>query len=192
MKLKLFFTTLCMLVLTACKSQNTPDLAYYQLKGAVKTLMQGNDTIQFDANGTITSVNGKDLFALENPYREMNEEEGSFIDIAKWTRNEQGQIAKIALLESEDEITWENGKVAYVTGEGEGMNYKISYTYDEDGNLIELTEAFWGNYDGAADEAEVYKTTFRILEKDASGNWIKRERTSSDYTSEETRTIIYY
>ncbi len=71
------------------------DLAFYGLKGDVKKM----NKIEFDQNGKITLIDGKNLFELETPQRSYNEETGEFIDVEKWTRDSTGRITSQCAIE---------------------------------------------------------------------------------------------
>ena len=172
----------------------TPDLTFWELQGPVKSC----DDIQFDRQGNMVSIGDYDPFAIEQAYREVDEDE-DFVEFAKWERDEEGRIASITGVEGMSEITWSEGQV--VSGEGfeEGTVWNNAYEYDAEGRLVKLYEYIGGFEEEDDEDLPLWSVSeFNYLDFDSHGNWIRRavKVTLVDMENteefEETRTIEYY
>ena len=174
----------------------SPDLTFWELKGPVKSC----DEVEFDRQGMMAQYLGYDPFAIEEPYREIDEE-GYMEEFSKWERNAEGQISTITGLEGTNTYIWRDGVLARNEGIQEATEFAADYEYDENGLLVKLIEYMRDGLDEAEESGEMpmWSTTeYHYLEFDSHGNWIRREVSVSyaDYDNteeyEETRTIEYY
>lgn len=173
-----------------------PDLVFWELKGPVKTC----DEVEFDTLGTIVKIGEYNPFAIDAPYREVDEE-GYMEEFTQWQRNAEGQISNVNAIEGYTAYVWKDGRVARYEGFQEGTMYAADYEYDEKGFLVRLTEYMADALDEEdGGEMPVWATTeYTYLEFDAQGNWIRRQ-VMRDYADndeiiedyEEIRTITYY
>ena len=185
----------------AAKAELTsPDLAYWELQGPVKTLTclaTATEKIQFDTRGKMTEMAGYDPFALDSPSRETDAE-GNIVDRSQWQRDEQGRICAIIGYTSVTEYTWRDGKVAHEARFEEGWGWSTDYEYDTLGNLSKLKV-----YDVCEEEDTnqltlSYIIEYEYIEFDAHGNWTRRKAKTADAIinrvdeTEEQRTITYY
>lgn len=81
-------------------------------------------------------------------------------------------------------LSWENGVVKSQDMTAMGQTFKMSYQYDDKGNVSSMTHHIMGQ--------ENPVTTINILECDPHNNWIRRSVTVMGVTSPQTRTIEYY
>ena len=176
--------------------KTNPDLTYWELKGPVKTC----DEAVFDSLGSMVKLGDYNPFAINAPYREIDDE-GYMEEYAQWQRNAEGQISTITGIEGITTYTWKDDRVAHYEGFQEGTMYAADYEYDENGNLVKLTEYLADALDEENGGAmPVWATTeYNYIEFDSHGNWIRRQVTRNyandetiieDY--EETRAITYY
>jgi hypothetical protein len=173
----------------------SPDLTFWELKGPVKSC----DEVEFDRQGMIAQYLGYDPFAIEEPYREIDEE-GYMEEFSKWERDQEGQISTVTGIEGMTTYTWHDGLMVHNEGVQEATEFAADYEYDENGLLVKLYEYMREASDEEKEsEMPLWSTTeYHYLEFDSHGNWIRREvsvvyadyDTTEDY--EETRTIAYY
>ena len=176
---------------TATETTST-DLAFFDLQGPVKSY----NGIEFDQSGRITTIDGIDPFAIDGPYRDYDEETGSFAEYCQWERDDEGNISSTLCIESVNYFVWENGRKIGENGAGEGIEWSIEYKYDADGRLIE-TDFFMNEYEGEQMDLEEI-TRYEYLDTDDHGNWTRRKEKyfnnmdEFQYEDEVTRSIIYY
>lgn len=171
------------------------DLAFWELNGPVKLC----DEVEFDRQGQMVRIGDYNPFAIDAPYRDIDEE-GYMEEFSKWGRNEEGRISSITGIEGMTSYTWRDGKVVRSEGIQEGTEYAADYEYDEQGLLVKLVEYASDVLDEEkGGEMSMWATTeYNYLEFDSHGNWIRRQVTRTyadsdifeDY--EETRTITYF
>lgn len=174
---------------------NTPraDLVTFDLYGAVRQCVNGDVTVTFDENGTLTTYNGK---SVKKAFKGIK-------------RDGKGRITKFVTDGTEGfgyEYTYgHDGRVAtyvenlYYTG-----NTTYTYKYNSDG--VKTTETSEGGDEVGNWESKV---TYTVNATDDHGNWTKRTAkvvtTETEYDGEEegtpstktttkveTRTITYY
>lgn len=172
----------------------TPDLTFWELQGPVKSC----DEIRFDRQGNMVGIGDYDPFAIEQAYREVDEDE-EFVEFAKWERDEEGRIASITGVEGMSELTWNDGQLVSSEGYEEGTVWKNVFEYDAEGRLVKLYEYIGGFEEEEDEELPLWSVTeFSNLDFDSHGNWIRRtvRVTLVDMENtdefEETRTIEYY
>lgn len=193
------------LVFSACENdkgkveeskKTNPDLVYWNLQGPVKTC----DEVEFDMQGTMVKLGEYDPFAIDAPYREVDEE-GYMEEYAQWQRNAEGQISNINAVEGYTVYIWKDDRVVRYEGFQEGTMYAADFEYDEKGNTMKITEYMANTLDVEdGGELKPWATTeYEYLEFDTHGNWIRRhvmrnyvdmEDLFEDY--EEGREISYY
>lgn len=171
-------------------SFQTPDLALYNLHGPVRVLIADQSVIYFDEDGHLISLDGHDPFDGEGPTRVMMED-GSFMDVPKFKRNEQGQIAEQEMMESYTRFTWQDNRLACDEGEGEGMRWLNTYEYSADGMLNKLTERYC-DVDMDVTKIKPVITTYQVTEKDHHGNWFRRLFFCNGSEGENYREIYYF
>lgn len=163
----------------------TPDLAFFNLHGPVKSLKEFDNVYIFDENGKLVKANGKNPFDGD-PYE--NNDFGSNDIYMK--RGKDGRISEEQGWESVTEYTWEGDRLVGYHGYGEGAyEWQGKYTYGEDG-LIASVKSKEGDAESGS-TSTVVNSTYKYLEKDEYGNWTKLKVTASD-NSVRTRTITYY
>ena len=176
--------------------KTNPDLVYWELKGPVKTC----DEVEFDTLGTMVKLGEYNPFAIDAPYREIDEE-GYMEEYAQWQRNAEGQITNINGIEGMTMFTWKDDRLTRYEGFQEGTMYAGDYEYDEEGNVAKLVEYLADALEEEnGGEMKPWATTeYEYLEFDSHGNWISRHvlrhyADMEDYYEDydETRTITYY
>ncbi len=179
------------------KNLTSPDLSLYELHGPVKNLKLGdfeesdNYTFyEFTGDGRLYSVNGdKTMFKRTDPERVMMDDEGTMEDLPVYRRNSNGEISEVEYMESINQYTWENGQMVKNEWECEGAQGLLEYTYDANGDLVQMSEKTKDLSEEDWSEASVVK--YKITKRDKYGNWIARDVLSEDPWSE-TRAIEYY
>jgi hypothetical protein len=193
---KYFLTVSAAVMLMACgakQSQNVAyDLAFYGLKGDVKKM----DKIEFDQNGKITLVDGKNLFELETPQRSYNEETGEFTDVEKWTRDDKGRIISQRAIEYEQIYVWEGSQIVRDTTYCEGQIFLTNYEYDKDGNRVKNTTIMCQD-NGKFEFEPCNVIEFTYKEFDSHNNWTKctvknKDAVTGEATEEELSRKIEY
>lgn len=163
------------------------DLAYFELRGKVKSFTERNDdnsiSYSFTEKGKWNTYNGRSIQnALSDVERDAQKR------IIKYTEGEFDCI-------DTEEITYDSktGWVSKIKHNGEGEDI-TTFTYDEKGYLIK--KVCEGEYwEMGAEEGEKFKdtTTYTYESFDEHGNWTARSAKSSDGRSwKETRRIQYY
>ena len=186
---------------------HSPDLTFFELQGPVKSCIgavspdvQSFACVEYDRSGKITSVNGEDPFALEEPWSEVNEETSTMEDHCKWIRDDQGQITSFYGEWTDVNFTWKEGRVTLVWRNHEDMTYRHEFEYDAEGRLVKQT-VYGGTIDEVEDNAMVldHILEYTYLEFDDHGNWIRRNEKWTDAEldflngeEEVSRTIEYY
>lgn len=166
------------------------DLAYFGLRGAVKSFTEyRHETLvyknTFTENGKWETIDGN---KLGNNYSDIKRD--SEKRIVGFTDGEYGSQSTYA-------ITYDE-KTGWVTKlsiqDADGGSTAVTYTYDENGNVVkEVTNATYIEM-GADEPTKVNTTTtYKIVDTDSHGNWTKRSaKCSDDSYWEEKRTISYY
>lgn len=176
--------------------KTNPDLVYWELKGPVKTC----DEVEFDTLGTMVKLGEYNPFAIDAPYREIDED-GYMEEYTQWQRNAEGQISNITAIEGVTMFTWKDDRLMRYEGFQEGTMYAGDYEYDEEGNVAKLIEYLADALEEEnGGEMKIWATTeYEYLEFDSHGNWISRHvlrnyADMEDYYEDydETRTITYY
>lgn len=163
------------------------DLAYFELRGKVKSFTERNDdnsiSYSFTEKGKWNTYNGRSIQnALSDVERDAQKR------IIKYTEGEFDCI-------DSEEITYDSktGWVSKVKHNGEGEDV-TTFTYDEKGYLIKKV-CEGESWEMGAEEGEKFKdtTTYTYESFDEHGNWTARSAKSSDGRSwKETRRIQYY
>ena len=185
----------------------SPDLAFFELQGPVKSCdgvvtPNGNSIgrVEYDRSGKITSVDGEDPFALEEPWSEVNEETSTMEDHCKWIRDDQGQISSFYGEWTDANFTWKDGHVSLIRRNHEDMTYRYELEYDADGRLVKQT-VYGGTIDEVEDDTMAldHILEYTYLEFDDHGNWTRRIEKWTDYEfdflngeEEVARTIEYF
>lgn len=163
----------------------TPDLAFFELHGPVKTLKCGTyetHTYKFDEEGNLEKIDGYNPFTVdiyssgyENPIR--------------YSRNSRGQITEEQGWESQRIYTWNGEHLSRSEGGAEGYSSTISYHYDGRGFMTyEDCNSEW--YGG--EECETYHISYTYIEIDHYGNWVERTAVYSNGRRETERRKIEY
>ena len=163
------------------------DLAYFELRGKVKSFTERNDDnsifYSFTEKGKWNTYNGRSIQnALSDVERDAQKR------IIKYTEGEYDCI-------DSEEITYDSktGWVSKIKHYGEGEDI-TTFTYDEKGYLIKKV-CEGESWEMGAEEGEKFKdtTTYTYESFDEHGNWTARSAKSSDGRSwKETRRIQYY
>lgn len=163
------------------------DLAYFELRGKVKSFTERNDdnsiSYSFTEKGKWNTYNGRSIQnALSDVERDAQKR------IIKYTEGEYDCI-------DSEEITYDSktGWVSKIKHNGEGEDI-TTFTYDEKGYLIKKV-CEGESWEMGAEEGEKFKdtTTYTYESFDEHGNWTARSAKSSDGRSwKETRRIQYY
>lgn len=189
------------------------DLAFFGLKGQVKTLTESQKLLgeygegvdpeitvyQFDENGTLLTVNDADPFT-----KAIDEDSGT---ASWWERDSNGNISATDIftmsLDQEpiggNHYTWANG---IVTGETQTSFFegqivtKLTYSYDNQGNLLSKNGTMSCT---GMDDQQIYHM-YEYKGSDKNGNWLTCLETSNDtgetgeatFQYSTTREIIYY
>lgn len=163
------------------------DLAYFELRGKVKSFTERNDdnsiSYSFTEKGKWNTYNGRSIQnALSDVERDAQKR------IIKYTEGEYDCI-------DSEEITYDSktGWVSKIKHNGEGEDI-TTFTYDEKGYLIKKV-CEGESWEMGAEEGEKFKdtTTYTYESFDEYGNWTARSAKSSDGRSwKETRRIKYY
>ena len=158
---------------------STPDLEFCELHGPVKSIKY-NDGLKYEF-----SRDGK-LLLVDN-YCPFYDHSGSEDDYGKMSlkRNSKGEINSYVMWESSEDYEWKNGKISKIEGGGEGLEWHITMSYDENGQL-RAKKGYQQMEDGT--EHEDIDVQFTYLDTDKYGNWTKRK--AGKVT--ETRTITYF
>lgn len=158
--------------ITTPEAFTTPDLAFYDVTGHVKSINYPNTetTVEFDADGKV----------LRHTY----------YDLTRLTRDNDGRMIKWGY--DEYEIVWDGNRPAsFTTRESDGTTITETFSYDDNGRVLKsVTE-----YDSPDINTKMnYTYTYNENDFDDHGNWISRSVTNSDanQTDTETRKIIYY
>jgi hypothetical protein len=169
------------------------DLAFYGLKGDVKKM----NKIEFDQNGKITLIDGKNLFELETPQRSYNEETGEFTDVEKWTRDDKGRIISQRAIEYEQIYVWKGSQIVRDTVYCEGQIFLTNYEYDKDGNRVKCTTVMCeDNGEFKFEPSDFLEFTYKDF--DSHNNWTKcitkrTDQVTKEVSEEElTRKIEYW
>lgn len=163
------------------------DLAYFELRGKVKSFTERNDdnsiSYSFTEKGKWNTYNGRSIQnALSDVERDAQKR------IIKYTEGEFDCV-------DTEEITYDSktGWVSKIKHNGEGEDI-TTFTYDEKGYLIKKV-CEGESWEMGAEEGEKFKdtTTYTYESFDEHGNWTARSAKSSDGRSwKETRRIKYY
>lgn len=163
------------------------DLAYFELRGKVKSFKERNDdnsiSYSFTEKGKWNTYNGRSIQnALSDVERDAQKR------IIKYTEGEYDCI-------DSEEITYDSktGWVSKIKHYGEGEDI-TTFTYDEKGYLVKKV-CEGESWEMGAEEGEKFKdtTTYTYESFDEHGNWTARSAKSSDGRSwKETRRIKYY
>lgn len=151
---------------------STPDLAFYDVKGHVKKVSDGNNSISFTIDGKVIGKNVKhDSRGHINAIEEYYEHLGYSIEDTYITNN-KGQIVRHKC-----------------DAEPDGFACDVTYSYNEEGYMVK--ESGWNDGLGSFTNKYAYKKF------DSHGNWTKRMVTTTDEWGSnnpyaETRTITYY
>jgi len=177
----------------ANKTLSTPDLTLFDVKGPVHFIKKGEDdnfVFEFNQKGELIAINNDDkIFSRVEPERQM-QEDGSFIDLCKLTRNAQGFIEQEDFMESGTTYKWVNNRVESYEWGCEGSDGIVEYKYDENGDLIERVEK---SIEGNDEEYTIDATIkYQITKRDDFGNWIERSAVNDEDKYTETRKIEYY
>ncbi len=175
------------------KTLSTPDLTLFDVKGPVHFIKIGEDdnfVYEFNPKGELIAINNDDkIFSRVEPERQM-QEDGSFIDFCKLTRNAQGFIEQEDFMESGTTYKWVNNRVESYEWGCEGSDGIVEYKYDENGDVSERIEK---SLEGNDEEYTIDATIkYQITKRDDFGNWIERKATNDDDNYTETRRIEYF
>lgn len=169
----------------------TPDLRFYDLMGPVKTVKYEYNTLEFNRQGKLVKYDDVDPFD-EKKVRELFEQDQAFR--VGFKHNKKGQIVRMDGYESTTVYFWAgNTIVTGYEGSGEGMQWKGWFIYDENGNLVKEIRKDWDETNNEnINSVTPSVTTYRVIEEDSYGNWIRRVFTINDSTETETREITYF
>lgn len=141
------------------------DLAFFALYGPVKSVSEdGIVSLEFDQNGTLTSVYG-------SPASQ------------RYSRDNQGRIVEMNGYENHVTYTWGDERPVGSEAQAEGMTSKETYTYDERGFVAQISHS---------DDGEESIETFTYSDFDKHGNWTKRVSEGYEYTAGNTSRVIEY
>lgn len=144
---------------------SSSDLAFFALYGHVKSVTEdGIVSLEFDQNGTLTSVYG-------SPASQ------------RYSRDNQGRIVEMNGYENHVTYTWGDERPVGSEAQAEGMTLKETYTYDERGFVAQISHS---------DDGEESIETFTYSDFDKHGNWTKRVSEGYDYTAGNTSRVIEY
>lgn len=157
-------------------SFQSKDLAFYGLHGHVKTLKADYQLVEFDENGNVQKVDGKD------PFNASYEDQGdSYYSLS---RNEEGYLSTETGWEWSTDYTWKDGRIVSYYNVAETWTTKATYTYDDEGNLIE-EKGTSSEYEG---DTEKFRYKYTYTKRDVMGNWTERKSNNGN----KTRVITYY
>lgn len=159
------------------------DLAYFGLRGKVKSMDENNLLYTFSEKGKWETEGGT---KLGDAYSEIK-------------RDSQNRIVHYVIGEFDDmielTITYDSqsGRVAKVVRSGGGED-TVTYTYDDKGYVIKEVCKGYLQEIGADEPTPVNTTTtYKYVSFDEHGNWTKREGKSSDGRDwEDYREFSYY
>lgn len=144
---------------------SSSDLAFFALYGHVKSVTEdGIVSLEFDQNGTLTSVYG-------SPASQ------------RYSRDNQGRIVEMNGYENHVTYTWGDERPVGSEAQAEGMTSKETYTYDERGFVAQISHS---------DDGEESIETFTYSDFDKHGNWTKRVSEGYEYTAGNTSRVIEY
>lgn len=167
------------------------DLLFFDLKGPVKSMTDDEKTYKFNENGILVLIDNRDPFEPQTQEElEKIIEQGRYNDYYHYVRDENGLISKISYYEGYNGFNWENGRIVKNEGGGEGLDWKTTYEYDENGDVIGSTYTEYEYY--SDDPTFESVSTYTIQKRDQYGNWIEREVKNQTDNRVEKRTITYY
>lgn len=144
---------------------NTPDLAFAEVCGNVKSVKMNNTTLQFDEEGNLTS------------------------GLQRLKRDKEGRISKWGY--DEYFVTWENDRPkTYKVRESDGGTMTHTYFYDKDGCITK--EIIYYDLPGDEQFEETVTYTYDKDSFDDRGNWITRTCNYKTGSEKQKRTITYY
>lgn len=160
----------------------SPDLTFFELHGNVETLVTEYDTLHFDRQGRLLTVNGMDPFQV-NRLEVMGD---MFLEYMRTN----GYITGENRMEGHVDYYWDNGQLTGNEWTAEGWTGRDTYRYNEQGLLVSMTVT----QQEFGEQAEAITATYTYNEFDAQGNWLSRTINSNapDGNTTEAREIRYY
>lgn len=160
----------------------SPDLTFFELHGNVDTLITEYDTLHFDRQGRLLTVNGMDPFQI-NKLEVMGD---MFLE---YTRT-NGYITGENRMEGHVDYHWDKGQLTGSEWAAEGWTGRDTYHYNSNGLLISMTIS----QQEFGEQVEAITATYTYNSFDDHGNWTSRSINSNapEGNTNETREIRYY
>lgn len=160
------------------------DYIIADVKGHVKSVNSKESRYTFQRNGLLIdySPSWEDLYEKETG-KELEK---------RIERDKDGYIKRIFYSTfSSDDFDYDkiNKRLSKFENSNDGGSTTITFTYDENGNVIRENVVDWiTDLDGENEETKTHTIYITVLETDSKGNWTKRKYNDKI----QTRTIEYY